>query len=327
MTDSPKKRERSRRLLAYRSGDSRRRWLRFSLRGLLITVTVLCVWIGMTTRQARRQKQAVEAIQEAGGQFTFDYQAKPSPSGPYGSRGGTTRNRPATPPGPAWLHRLVGEHFFVTPVSLLVDDQRVIDKDCLAHLRELKEIETLSFDDVELKDDDLFHLGSLKKLRHLILGDDCLPHRGDPLRFQFLRHCHQLTSLTAADGSFGNDDLAHLSGSSSLRRLFLYDTLVDNAGLVHLNPLRDLEMLGIGVTSISDDGLAHLSQLSNLSYLSMSWTKVTDKGLKHLKNLERLTVLELHGTQVTEAGAQQLQAELPNCNIQQDPSTVVRNGD
>ena len=40
----------------------RRRWFQFSLRTLLVLVTVLCVWLAMTAERARKQRKAVAAI-------------------------------------------------------------------------------------------------------------------------------------------------------------------------------------------------------------------------------------------------------------------------
>ena len=45
----------------------RRRWFQYSLRTLLVLVTVLCVWLGVTVNRARKQREAVAAIQELGG--------------------------------------------------------------------------------------------------------------------------------------------------------------------------------------------------------------------------------------------------------------------
>ena len=59
----------------------RRRWFRFSLRMLLVVVTVLCVWLGFKVNAARRQKEAVEAILKAGGQVSYDYQLVPLKAG------------------------------------------------------------------------------------------------------------------------------------------------------------------------------------------------------------------------------------------------------
>jgi hypothetical protein len=54
-----------------------RRWFRFSLRTLLVFVTIACAgfgWLGMKVRQARRQKDAVVAIRELRGMVTYDYE-------------------------------------------------------------------------------------------------------------------------------------------------------------------------------------------------------------------------------------------------------------
>jgi hypothetical protein len=42
-------------------GQPRRRFLRFSLKMLFVLVTLLCVWLGMLTNSANRQRRAVEA--------------------------------------------------------------------------------------------------------------------------------------------------------------------------------------------------------------------------------------------------------------------------
>ena len=60
----------------------RRRWFRFSLRMLLVVVTVLCVWLAIKVNAARRQKEAVAAILSAGGTVNYDYQLKPWPTAP-----------------------------------------------------------------------------------------------------------------------------------------------------------------------------------------------------------------------------------------------------
>ena len=71
-----------------------RRWYQFSLRTLLLVMTVFAVWLGIKIHQARQQKQAVAAIEKLGGTVYYDYQvttdsrawskarAKPKPPGP-----------------------------------------------------------------------------------------------------------------------------------------------------------------------------------------------------------------------------------------------------
>ncbi len=72
-----------------------RRWLTFSLRGLLVVLTVVCLWLGRQVERARKQREAVDAIQAVGGTIEYDW-----------LRRGEPRR------GPVWLQRLIGDEFF-----------------------------------------------------------------------------------------------------------------------------------------------------------------------------------------------------------------------
>jgi hypothetical protein len=49
-----------------------RRFLRFSVRGLIVLVIVMGVWLGWIVRRARIQHDAVLAISVAGGRVTYN---------------------------------------------------------------------------------------------------------------------------------------------------------------------------------------------------------------------------------------------------------------
>jgi hypothetical protein len=74
----------------------RRRWFQFSLRGFLVVMTGLGIWLGVIANRAREQRAAVVAIKELGGTVYYDWELE---------TGGTPR-------GPAWLRRLVGDEHF-----------------------------------------------------------------------------------------------------------------------------------------------------------------------------------------------------------------------
>src|ERR1700676_2985640 len=81
-----------------------RRWYQYSLRTLLIFVTLVgsgLGWLGMKMREARQQQAAVVAIESAGGRVQYDYQ--------YDAKG--VYDAYAAPPGAAWLHALLGDDF------------------------------------------------------------------------------------------------------------------------------------------------------------------------------------------------------------------------
>ena len=70
----------------------KRRWLQFSLRTMLLVVTVFCIWLGITAKRARDQKQAIATIMEMGGGIGFQHKVDNT-----------------EPPGPEWLRRLIAK--------------------------------------------------------------------------------------------------------------------------------------------------------------------------------------------------------------------------
>src|SRR5262245_17735800 len=48
-------------------GKAKRRWLRFSVRTLLVAITILCVWLGWQVSIVRYRRTAREKIEASGG--------------------------------------------------------------------------------------------------------------------------------------------------------------------------------------------------------------------------------------------------------------------
>jgi hypothetical protein len=133
----------------------RRRLWRFSLRTLLAVVTLVALVLGVWVSRAERQRQAVAAIQAAGGIVRYDYQAGEAPA-VYGER-----------PGPDWLCRLLGVDYFadVTLVGLYPS----ATDETVAHLSGLTSLTCLYLDDTQVGDAGLAHLSGLTNLRVLWL--------------------------------------------------------------------------------------------------------------------------------------------------------------
>ena len=83
-----------------------RRWFRFSLRMLMVVITVLCVWLGFKVNAARRQREAVDAILKAGGSIGYDYQTDLVPGHPDWF---SVEDHKL--PRPAWLATLLGNDY------------------------------------------------------------------------------------------------------------------------------------------------------------------------------------------------------------------------
>src|SRR5262245_48745990 len=87
------------------------RWLRFSLRGVLVAIAVIAVLLWIPIQRARNQKRAVEAIQRLGGSVEYDYRAQDLKE----------------PPGPVWLRRLLGDDFFQSVYMIEFDGKDLAD--------------------------------------------------------------------------------------------------------------------------------------------------------------------------------------------------------
>jgi len=63
---------------------------------------VACSWFAVKMQQARRQREAVEALITMGGYVGYDYEMNSDDH----------RIRGVKPPGPEWLRKAIGDDFF-----------------------------------------------------------------------------------------------------------------------------------------------------------------------------------------------------------------------
>jgi hypothetical protein len=226
----------------------KRRWFQFSLRTLMIGVTLVaipCGWFGMKVERARKRHQAVETIRKLGGYVHYDYEMD--------SSGFSLLLTP--PPAPDWLINLLGIDFFADvamvelPSSFPPDLRRHIDDDKPPP------------EDLRLKNERATVI-CLKQL-------PVLPH---------------ITNLKLIETQVTDDQLKYLEGLEELQMLWLNSTPVGDAGLVHLQKLPQLRYLVLLFdTRVTDAGLKHLQGMSQLRELSLDDTNVTGAGKTELK--------------------------------------------
>jgi hypothetical protein len=291
----------------------RRRFGRFRLRTLLIAMTVCCVWAGIASNRANRQQRAVDAFLQRGAAIGYSYQERPDPDPAVTF--GVSYRYDVEPPGPKWLRRIVGNKYFVTPVSLRVSNAAVVTEGAWPLIGDLRHLERLMVSDVRLGNRELASLRRLPRLRLLTFGAVSIsPGEGSP-DFEFLSRMKQLEVFSIGVPEFGDAQVKWLAECPKLTQVFLYGTSIGDDGLAALAGLNDLEMLGIARTPLTDAGLVHLSKLPRISYVSLVETKVSDAGLKHVAKFSTLTEVELHKTQVTAAGVEELRRALPGCRV------------
>jgi hypothetical protein len=219
-----------------KSTPPNRRWLRFSLRGMLLIVAIFGIWLGVKVNAARRQAAAVAAILKAGGKVTFDYQMVPAKSGKPGQFDFDADAKPPTPP---LLRTLFGEDFFRNVVGASLSGKiNEDDLDCLAslprlvslELNEVRVVPPASRSPRPLADADLQVLRKLDQLQTLVVG-------GGMLRDADLAYIGELTRLKTlfiVSDAITNDGLRQLEGATSLRRVILWGTKVTPDGLRQL---------------------------------------------------------------------------------------------
>ena len=234
----------------------RRRWLRFSLRTLLILVTVLSVplgWVGWRLGQIRREQATIAWIEERGGEVSFQYGTDKSWwekttdkwFGERRVRSVSLHNKQVSDVSPLMELK--------NPTFLNLGSTHVSD---LSPLAELKNPAYLDFQNTQVID--LSPLAELKSLRTLVLRN---------------------TQVS---------DLSPLAELKSLELLWLDNTQVSDAS--PLMELKNLTFLNLGSTHVSD--VSPLVELKSLELLWLDNTHVSDEQVQKLR--QALPNCEIH---------------------------------
>ncbi len=224
----------------------RRRFLQFSLRTLLVVMTVLAVWLGTWLDRGRREKAAVEALRQKGYVgIHYDYQVD--------SNGKRVTN--ASPPGPGWAHKFLGEHCF-TRVVRMSSTYYDLDDEALAHAAQFRCLRIL-YNNVGMVSVAEFRMSWSSPENYAASGS--VP---DPVT---------------------DEGLARLRHLTRLETLILVGTKVTDDGLQHVTRLRRLTRLKISSPNITDQGIPHLLKLKNLKELCVSGTSISEAGVAELR--------------------------------------------
>jgi len=122
------------------------RWYQFSLRTLLILVTlaaVVCSWYAVEMQQAAKRRAAIDKIEKLGGSVKYYDASDP--------------NAPGEPlRWFSWFRRLHGDEYLGNAVAADFVFVSPLNIDAgLLHLRSLPEVEVLWFSDLQVTDEDV----------------------------------------------------------------------------------------------------------------------------------------------------------------------------
>jgi predicted negative regulator of RcsB-dependent stress response len=216
----------------------KRRWYQFSLKTLLVVLTLLCLgpggYVAYEQRKAREQKAAVEAIEKLGGKVE------------------TNNKVPGRSP---MLRQILGDESVGNVVSVTLNDTDVTDAG-LVHLSGLKGLKHLSLNKTQVTDAGLQHLSGLKELTYLCLDGRQMTESG----LRHLAGLKELKYLQLQDPELTDAGLVHLAKLKGLKSLFLDNTQVTDSGLVHLAGVKSLTWLTLINTQVTDAGIAELQK-------------------------------------------------------------------
>jgi hypothetical protein len=109
-----------------------RRILLFSVRGLIVVVLMIGAGLGWLVRSAHIQRDAVAAIERAGGSVNYDWQWSNGVYFPFGE-----------PWAPLWLVDLTGVDHFCSVTNVVIFSSSPATDSAIAHIGRLNRLETL----------------------------------------------------------------------------------------------------------------------------------------------------------------------------------------
>lgn len=204
----------------------RRKWFQFSLRGLIVALTIGCVWLGWQVEGARRQRKAIAAIELLGGGTKYKWEVSPND----GLR--RVGVRPDCPL-PTWLRTLLSDDFLfnVTTVGL---GPKATD------------------DDVEW-----LNCFSGNRLLALDLGSKGITDNG----LERVPPMPNLLFLGIDNSQITDKGIGYLGKFPRLRYLQMKHVAISDAGLLHLSKNKDLKLvLGISFKGFTEAGVAQFEK-------------------------------------------------------------------
>lgn len=217
----------------------RRRWLRFSLRSLLLLIAVVAVSLGWLIHKARQEGIAVAALKEMGCDVTY----------------GNNNAHQGSPTVLERLRKLLGESESRNVTKVIGSKSQITDAG-MVHVQGLTQLQTLWLNDTQVADAGLAHLVGLTQLQYLWLNDTQITDAG----LVNLRGLTQLHSLVLSYAKVTDTGLACLGGLTELEYLCIDGTQVTDAGLEHLQGLSRLKYLDLTATQVTDAEVQQLQK-------------------------------------------------------------------
>ena len=301
----------------YRLIPNLRRRTRFSLRTLLATFTLLPLWFGFFFNRVQNERRAAEVIAAASGTIAYDWQIRPS---------GSDLNVELQRPGPEWLRRYLGPHWFDQIVEVRLNQfvnpsESNDSKLVIRHLTKLPALRALTLWGRTLDLEDCELLGRLTQVEELSLRPDSvieLQHAAAIARARNLKEFRLSSAKISAPA------ICELAAIPNLCEIQItcdsYDSqtgkplaeyYLDDEAAISIATLPNLRSVMLFNTRITDDGVEALCELANLKTLVVSSPHVSSAVFKHVAKLRHLEHLGTWAWRINDADFRQL-SQMPN---------------
>jgi hypothetical protein len=255
-----------------------RRWLRFSLRFLMLLIAVVAIPLAWKVNRVRNQRAVIAEIRKLPGFMFYDYERN------YGVGISTSSG----PPGPEWLRDLLGIDYFADVVHVNISGPQVTDET-------------------------LHRLASLPHLQLLGAESDNITDQGVAV----LARSKDLFSVGVTSKQLTVASVDHLQGLPKLYWLACSGQQVDDSWVPHIVELKTVQCIQLTDARVSDRGIAELVRMPLLHGIYFSDMPISDATLDQLHGMTKLTRLGLHQTQATKEGVKRFQTALPSCVVRQ----------
>jgi Leucine-rich repeat (LRR) protein len=273
-------------------------WLRFSLRSLLVLVTLLAMGLGWFAywREGKRREAAA-------GDWVLNH---------GGSIAESNGREMAHPPlWVRWLGPVLPEECLRTVhfVDFLEDPT---DAD-LKVLRDLPNLKQLNLNHAKnITPAGLAPLAELPKLEVLYLMNTPVGDTG----LAQVRNLHGLKEIWVVHTGITDASMPWITSNPKLTHLGAAGARITDQSAPLLARLENLEVLSLVDTQITSRGLADIAKLPRLKHLYLLRTAVDDEGLKHLETTKSLDTLDIRLTRTTAAGRERFQRAMPGCRLE-----------
>jgi hypothetical protein len=308
-----------------------RGWPRFSLRTLLVAMTVVSVALAWYVQWVRIEQRAAEAVLAAGGKVFYDWQMRPAD---------VDANFRPDPPGPNCLRTWFGPHWFDSIAKVELSDRRPRNANnkfrlIAPRLMQLPALRELWLWQVELDRADYELLGRMPHLQLLSIGQVAEMTPVDAARLAAARNLRELhlrctkvsppalselarsprleklqISCSSYDRQTGklihrfdlyDESAAVIGGFPRLREVLLFGTKITDRGMAELCKLSHLEVLEVGSSRITSASFEPVSRLKKLRHFGARFWQFQDHDIKKLQDAPQLTSLDLATPLLTNA--------------------------